>query len=104
MDNHERVKREPTIRWKGREVCFECLPRDICQGEVFVVTSQVVPLKHVIQLELPIGKESAVRYFGGVIWVNRGQVETLPPGFRVEFRDLGDDSLTLLSDFCAELE
>jgi Tfp pilus assembly protein PilZ len=103
--NQRRSVREVKVKWKSAEVQFEAVTRDISPSGAFVVTNQVEPVRSVIEVELSMGQSRpAVRCFGKVIWVNNGQVETFPPGFGIEFLELGDRSRGELARFCSDID
>jgi len=106
MENraHKRARRKLRVRWDDEEILFESFTRDICPGGLFIVTSRVVPLRRVIELELSQEHQPMVRCLGRVMWVNNGQVESFPPGFGIEFLDPCDGSLRKIAELCAQLE
>jgi uncharacterized protein (TIGR02266 family) len=102
---HFRVVRNLKVTWRNQEIEFRSFTRDICAGGVFVITSHPVHPKEVLELELTSnGAESSIRCVGKVIWVNRGQVESFPPGFGVEILDIDDHSLESLLGCCEDME
>ena len=90
---HRRYPHQLRVRCKNPELAFDSLTRDICAGGVFIITSHQLPLNSSIDLEISFGAdEPAINCRGRIAWINTGQVETLPPGFGVEFAE-GDEQV-----------
>jgi hypothetical protein len=68
-----------------------------------VVTDKLLPVRALLDMEIWIEREIPVRCRGEVIWVNRGQVVSYPPGFGIQFIDLSDDNLAMLLMACGDL-
>ena len=99
---YTRLKRSFRIRWKDRDLDFLGVTGDLCPGGVFVVTDTLLPVHTVLDMEIWLERELPARCRGEVIWVNRGQVVSYPPGFGVQFVDLSDDVLTMLLMVCGD--
>lgn len=101
MRRHERLERNLKVTWQDQELVFNGFTKDICAGGVFIVTSRPVRPRDIIKLELASnGSEPVIHCVGRVIWVNRGQVESFPPGFGVEILDIDSESLENLLSCC----
>ena len=55
-----------------------------------------------LEMEIRLNRELPVRCRGEVVWANRGQVDSYPPGFGVRFIDLSDDVLAVLLMVCGD--
>lgn len=103
----KRLKRQSTINWNNEEVQFEGIIQDICPGGVFIITatSQLLPPKSIIELELRISDmELPISSLGEVVWTNYGQLVYYPPGFGVKFLNLKEESLERLIRLCEETD
>lgn len=86
---HERLEKRIRVIWRDRLLTVESITRDVCAGGAFIITHHVLPLRSEITLELyPEGEVFPIRCKATVAWVNRGQMETFPPGLGVEFLDM----------------
>ncbi|MCU0571667.1 MAG: PilZ domain-containing protein [Syntrophobacteraceae bacterium] len=99
---YTRLKRSFRIRWKDRDLDFLGVTGDLCPGGVFVVTDTLLPVHTVLDMEIWLERELPARCRGEVIWINRGQVVSYPPGFGVQFIDLSDDVLAMLLMVCGD--
>jgi hypothetical protein len=97
-----RLKRNLRIHWKNGELDFLGVTRDICPGGVFVVTETQIPTQTILDMEIWLDRELPVKCRGEVVWINRGQVVSYPPGFGVNFIDLSSDVLTTLLVICGD--
>ena len=94
---HERIPKQLKVIWKNEELAVESITRDLCEGGAFIVTPRTIPVRSKVTLEFyPDGDECPIRCQAQVAWVNRGQVETFPPGFGVEFINMDRDSIERL--------
>ena len=94
---HERFHKELKVIYHGRDVSNRGITHDICQGGLFIITSQVIPLRSRIDLEF-LGDDGKIfcRYTGKVAWVNMGQVMHLPPGFGVSIPEISESDLNTM--------
>ncbi|MCU0587353.1 MAG: PilZ domain-containing protein [Syntrophobacteraceae bacterium] len=99
---YTRLKHSFRIRWKNIDLDFLGVTGDLCPGGVFVVTDTQLPLHALLEMEIWIEREIPVRCRGEVIWINKGQVVSYPPGFGVQFIDLSDDALSMLLMACGD--
>ena len=101
----ERVRRDLRISLKSEQVSFDGITLDICQGGVFIISSQTLPRGSIVDVELWLAEDGTpVRCQGEVTWVNRGQVVHYPPGFGVQFVDLSQDSVESVLSACEDAE
>lgn len=91
---HHRYPRQLRVTCKDSQLAFESLTRDICPGGVFIITSHLLPLDSPIDLEISFGADDPVMHCRGrIAWINTGQLETLPPGFGVEFLEVDEKTI-----------
>ena len=94
---YPRHRRELKLLYHSKEISNRGITHDICQGGVFVITSQVLPAKSKIELEFLGGDGQILMHLQGKIaWVNMGQVMALPPGFGVTLRNMSEEELSVL--------
>jgi hypothetical protein len=99
---YRRLKRTLRIHWKNGELDFLGVTRDICPGGVFVVTETQIPTQTILDMEIWLGRDIPVKCQGEVVWVNRGQVVSYPPGFGINFIDVSSDVLATLLIVCGD--
>lgn len=94
---YKRFEKRLNVVWKDREFSAEGITHDISVGGVFIITQHVFPLRSRVTLKFHLKCETqSVCCEARVAWINRGQMETFPPGFGVEFLDMNKYSLELL--------
>jgi Tfp pilus assembly protein PilZ len=84
---HKRFKCEIKVSWRNGEILTDGHTWDISADGVFICTNDIIPPKSIVDMELVFGSENPIRCRGRVAWVNRGQLESFPPGFGVELLD-----------------
>lgn len=96
-----RRKRSYRIFWNHDEVQCVGVTLDICPGGIFVVTCMQLPETSQLDLEIWSGDSvSPLRCRGEVVWVNRGEIVTFPPGFGLKFIEMEPETAALLIQWC----
>ncbi|OIP89544.1 MAG: hypothetical protein AUK55_14315 [Syntrophobacteraceae bacterium CG2_30_61_12] len=98
---HQRTKRSYRIFWNHEEVRCAGVTLDICPGGIFVVTCMPLIERSRLDLEIWIGDSvRPLRCRGEVVWVNRGQIATFPPGFGLKLVELNGNAAEVLIRLC----
>lgn len=63
-----------------------------------------MPEKSTVDLEFLLGEGRPVCCTGKIAWVNRGQLESYPPGFGVEFLDLETGAIDRILECYEDVE
>lgn len=84
----ERFQCKIRVRWSDGSTVAEGCTWDVSADGGFICSNPAEPQERIVELELLLAGGTLVRCKGKVAWVNRGQLESYPPGFGVEFLDL----------------
>ncbi len=83
---NRRIERQIKVVWgSGQSRLCESTTHDLSADGAFISTSRVPAPDSEIEMEFTFHNGYAVRCRGKVVWVNKGQMESFPPGFGVEF-------------------
>ncbi len=100
--SHVRVRKGLRVFWDEGEVRCSGLTLDICPGGLFLITTMQLPLKSRLKLEIwPDDCRDPVRCRAEIVWVNRGQLDSFPPGFGLRFLDVDGIARSLMGLLCS---
>mgnify|MGYP000855222564 FL=1 len=101
MGDRRRLRRfqcKVRVRWSDGEIVSEGHTWDVSSDGGFICSNPVMPANRTVDLEFFLATGSSVRCRGRVAWVNRGQLESYPPGFGVEFLSLESGAIERILD------
>ena len=99
-----RVQEKIQITWTGDNTFYTGFSNDISRGGIFIATSALIPMYHIVELEISLPQRPApLKMVGEIRWIREEALEAIgPPGVGVKFLEISEEDLEEIEAFLGE--